>query len=61
MKSWPFSICVGFLFIFAISFKNEYKILKSMDNRLLDSKLPYLVADMNLAAWGRKEIEVSEH
>ena len=32
-----------------------------MDNRLLDNKLPYLVADMNLAAWGRKEIEVSEH
>ena len=32
-----------------------------MDNRLIDNKLPYLVADMNLAAWGRKEIEVSEH
>ena len=32
-----------------------------MDNRLLDNKLPYLVADMGLAAWGRKEIEVSEH
>ena len=32
-----------------------------MNEKLLDSKLPYLVADMSLAAWGRKEIEVSEH
>ena len=32
-----------------------------MDNRLLNNDLPYLVADMSQAAWGRKEIEVSEH
>ena len=32
-----------------------------MNEKLLDNKLPYLVADMDLAAWGRKEIEVSEH
>ena len=61
MKSWPFSICVGKLFIFAFSYYHENKTPKSMDNRLLDNNLPYLVADMNLAAWGRKEIEVSEH
>ena len=51
--------CKGNLCIFASSYKDEYKILKTMDNRLLDNKLPYLVADMNLAAWGRKEIEVN--
>ncbi|MEG1622009.1 MAG: adenosylhomocysteinase [Alistipes sp.] len=27
----------------------------------LDSSLPYKVADLSLAEWGRKEIEVSEH
>lgn len=27
----------------------------------LDSTLPYKVADMSLAEWGRKEIEISEH
>ena len=32
-----------------------------MNNKLLDKDLPYLVADMGLASWGRKEIEVSEH
>ena len=32
-----------------------------MNEKLLDKNLPYLVADMSLAAWGRKEIEVSEH
>ena len=32
-----------------------------MNDKLMDNKLPYLVADMGLAAWGRKEIEVSEH
>ena len=32
-----------------------------MNNKLLDKNLPYLVADMGLASWGRKEIEVSEH
>ncbi len=32
-----------------------------MNDKLLDKNLPYLVADMSLAAWGRKEIEVSEH
>ena len=51
----------GILCIFAFPYRNENKIHKSMDNRLLENNLPYLVADMNLAAWGRKEIEVSEH
>ena len=37
------------------------QILNTMNEKLLDNKLPYLVADMSLAAWGRKEIEVSEH
>ena len=32
-----------------------------MNNKLLDQNLQYLVADINLADWGRKEIEVSEH
>jgi adenosylhomocysteinase len=32
-----------------------------MNEKLLDKTLPYLVADMDLASWGRKEIEVSEH
>ena len=48
----------GNLRIFAFSYQNENEIHKSMDNRLLDNKLPYLVADMGLAAWGRKEIGV---
>ncbi|MBQ4548364.1 MAG: adenosylhomocysteinase [Bacteroidales bacterium] len=32
-----------------------------MNDKLTQKDLPYLVADMNLADWGRKEIEVSEH
>ena len=32
-----------------------------MNNNLLNKDLKYLVADINLADWGRKEIEVSEH
>ena len=32
-----------------------------MNNKLLDQNLQYLVADIKLADWGRKEIEVSEH
>ena len=32
-----------------------------MNDKLLDQNLQYLVADINLADWGRKEIEVSEH
>ena len=31
-----------------------------MNNKLLDKDLQYLVADINLADWGRKEIEVSD-
>ena len=27
----------------------------------LDESIPYKVADLSLAEWGRKEIEVSEH
>ena len=33
-------------------------MIKSM---FLDLSLPYKVADMSLAEWGRKEIEISEH
>ena len=32
-----------------------------MNEKLRQNDLPYLVADMNLVDWGRKEIEVSEH
>ena len=32
-----------------------------MNEKLRQKDLPYLVADMTLADWGRKEIEVSEH
>ena len=32
-----------------------------MNEKLRQIDLPYLVADMNLVDWGRKEIEVSEH
>ncbi len=32
-----------------------------MNDKLTQKDLTYLVADMNLADWGRKEIEVSEH
>ena len=32
-----------------------------MNEKLKQNDLPYLVADMSLADWGRKEIEVSEH
>ena len=32
-----------------------------MNEKLLNKDLTYLVADVNLADWGRKEIEVSEH
>ena len=32
-----------------------------MNEKLLNKDLQYLVADINLADWGRKEIEVSEH
>ena len=34
---------------------------KFMENMYLDPNLPYKVADMSLAEWGRKEIEISEH
>ena len=27
----------------------------------LDQTIPYKVADMSLAEWGRKEIEIAEH
>ena len=32
-----------------------------MNENLKNNKLPYLVADMDLSEWGRKEIEISEH
>ena len=39
----------------------EY-ILELKDNTMyLDLTMPYKVADMSLAEWGRKEIEISEH
>ena len=31
------------------------------NNMFLDNTLPYKVADLSLAEWGRKEIEISEH
>ena len=31
------------------------------DTMFLDATLPYRVADMSLAGWGRKEIEIAEH
>jgi len=31
------------------------------NNMYLDSTIPYKVADMSLAEWGRREIEISEH
>ncbi len=41
------------------------ELLKQMQNNLhimfLDLSLPYKVADLSLAEWGRKEIEISEH
>ena len=41
--------------------KEQVKIDKQKNEKLRQKDLPYLVADMNLADWGRKEIEVSEH
>ena len=39
----------------------EY-ILELKDNTMyLDLTMPYKVADMSLAEWGRKEIEIAEH
>lgn len=32
-----------------------------IETMFLDTTLPYKVADMSLAEWGRKEIEISEH
>ena len=29
-------------------------------NTMTDKKLPYKVKDINLAAWGRKEIQLAE-
>ncbi len=34
---------------------------KNMNASFLDLTLPYKVADLSLAEWGRKEIEISEH
>ena len=42
--------------------QNTIKILrKGIKNMFIDSTIPYKVADMSLAEWGRKEIEISEH
>ena len=32
-----------------------------MKEELKNRELPFLVADMSLAEWGRKDIEISEH
>ena len=34
---------------------------KNENTMYLDESIPYKVADLSLAEWGRKEIEVSEH
>jgi adenosylhomocysteinase len=41
--------------------EDESIIRKIIDNMFLDNTLPYKVADMSLADWGRREIEISEH
>lgn len=39
----------------------EYIITLKNNSMYLDLTMPYKVADLSLAEWGRKEIEVSEH
>lgn len=41
--------------------KKDKEIILNRESMFLDLTLPYKVADMSLAEWGRKEIEVSEH
>ncbi len=42
--------------------RDKESILKlKQDTMYLDLTMPYKVADMSLAEWGRKEIEISEH
>ncbi len=40
--------------------KDKIKISNILD-MFLDTTLPYKIADISLAEWGRKEIEISEH
>ncbi|MBO7213445.1 MAG: adenosylhomocysteinase [Rikenellaceae bacterium] len=40
---------------------DESIIRKKINNMFLDNTLPYKVADMDLAEFGRREIEISEH
>ena len=39
----------------------EYILKLNWNTMYLDLTMPYKVADMSLAEWGRKEIEISEH
>lgn len=41
--------------------KDKQQILKILNTMFIDTTIPYRVADISLAEWGRKEIEVSEH
>lgn len=41
--------------------KDKQQTLKILNNMFIDTTIPYRVADISLAEWGRKEIEVSEH
>ena len=41
--------------------KDKQQTLKIFNTMFIDTTIPYRVADISLAEWGRKEIEVSEH
>ena len=41
--------------------KDKQQTLKILNTMFIDTTIPYRVADISLAEWGRKEIEVSEH
>ena len=41
--------------------KDKQQTLKILNTMFIDTSIPYRVADISLAEWGRKEIEVSEH
>ena len=41
--------------------KDKQQTLKILNTLFIDTTIPYRVADISLAEWGRKEIEVSEH
>ena len=41
--------------------KDKQQTLKILNTMFIDTTIPYRVADISLAEWGRKEIEISEH